>query len=148
MLIVIGQRRAPSPNNQPGYLRVDSVHQGDQDGIKGVYHINIVDCVTQFEGVATCERISEAFLIPVLDALLDSFPFVVKGFHSDNGSEYVHFRWRPQLRDPGDELVLEAAVNGRAEILVTHNVCDFAGVSKQFALAVLTPQQFLQETQS
>ena len=88
--VAIGERRAPSPNNQPGYLRVDSVHQGDQDGVKGVYHINTVDCVTQFEGVATCERISEAFLIPVLAALLDSFPFVVKGFHSDNGSEYIN----------------------------------------------------------
>jgi transposase InsO family protein len=86
----IGERRAPSPNQQPGYLRVDSVHQGDQDGIKGVYHINAVDCVTQFEGVATCERISEAFLLPVLEALLHSFPFVIKGFHSDNGSEYIN----------------------------------------------------------
>jgi transposase InsO family protein len=88
--VAIGERRAPSPNNQPGYLRVDSVHQGDRDGIKGVYHINIVDCVTQYEGVATCERISEAFLIPVLEALLESFPFVIKGFHSDNGSEYIN----------------------------------------------------------
>ena len=88
--IAIGERRAPSPNDQPGYLRVDSVHQGDQDGVKGVYHINTVDCVTQYEAVATCERISEAFLIPVLEALLDSFPFIIKGFHSDNGSEYIN----------------------------------------------------------
>ena len=88
--IAIGERRAPAPNNQPGYLRVDSVHQGDQDGVKGVYHINTVDCVTQYEGVATCERISEAFLLPVLEELLVSFPFVIKGFHSDNGSEYIN----------------------------------------------------------
>lgn len=88
--IPIGERRAPAPHNQPGYLRVDSVHQGDQDGVKGVYHINTVDCVTQYEGVATCERISEAFLIPVLEALLQSFPFVITGFHSDNGSEYIN----------------------------------------------------------
>ena len=94
--IPIGERRAPAPNNQPGYLRVDSVHQGDRDGVKGVYHINgprpprTVDCVTQYEGVATCERISEAFLIPVLETLLDGFPFVIKGFHSDNGSEYIN----------------------------------------------------------
>ena len=88
--IPIGVRRAPAPNNQPGYLRVDSVHQGDQDGVKGVYHINAVDGVTQYEGVATCEHISEAFLIPVLEALLKSFPFVIKGFHSDNGSEYIN----------------------------------------------------------
>ena len=47
-----------------------------------------MDCVTQYEAVATCARISEAFLIPVLDALLLSFPFVIRGFHSDNGSEY------------------------------------------------------------
>ena len=90
MAIPIGQRRAPAPNNQPGYLRVDSVHQGDQDGVKGLYHVNAVDCVTQFEAVATCERISEAFLIPVLEELISSFPFVIKGFHSDNGSEYIN----------------------------------------------------------
>jgi len=86
----IGERRAPAPNNRPGYLRVDSVHQGDLDGVKGLYHINAVDCVTQYEAVATCERISEAFLIPVLEALLQSFPFVIRGFHSDNGSEYIN----------------------------------------------------------
>jgi transposase InsO family protein len=88
--IAIGQRRAPAPNHQPGFLRVDSVCQGDQDGVKGLYHINAVDCVTQYEGVATCERISEAFLIPVLEALLQGFPFVIRGFHSDNGSEYIN----------------------------------------------------------
>jgi transposase InsO family protein len=88
--IPIGTRRAPAPNNRPGYLRVDSVHQGDQDGLKGVYHINAVDCVTQFEAVATCERISEAYLIPVLQEMLHSFPFVIRGFHSDNGSEYIN----------------------------------------------------------
>ena len=88
--IPIGERRAPTPHHQPGYLRVDSVHQGDRDGVKGVYHVNTVDGVTQYEGVATCERISEAFLIPVLDALLRSFPFVIRGFHSDNGAEYIN----------------------------------------------------------
>lgn len=88
--VAIGERRAPAPNNRPGYLRVDSVHQGDQDGIKGVYHINTVDCITQYEGVATCERISEAFLIPVLEELLESFPFPILGFHSDNGSEFIN----------------------------------------------------------
>lgn len=88
--IAIGERRAPTPNNRPGYLRVDSVHQGDRDGVKGVYHINTVDCVTQYEGVATCERISEAFLIPALETLLQSFPFTILGFHSDNGSEFIN----------------------------------------------------------
>jgi len=90
LTIAIGERRAPAPDNRPGYLRVDTVHQGDQDGRKGLYHINAVDCVTQYEAVATCERISEAFLIPVLEELLQSFPFVIRGFHSDNGSEFIN----------------------------------------------------------
>jgi transposase InsO family protein len=108
--VAIGERRAPSPNNQPGYLRVDSVHQGDQDGVKGVYHINTVDCVTQFEAVATCERISEAFLIPVLEALLDSYPFVIKGFHSDNGSEYINHDVAKLL----NKLLIEEQTKSRA----------------------------------
>ena len=108
--IPIGERRAPAPNNQPGYLRVDSVHQGDRDGVKGVYHINTVDCVTPYEGVATGERISEAFLIPVLEALLHSFPFVIKGFHSDNGSEYIN-RHVAQLLN---KLLIEAHTKSRA----------------------------------
>lgn len=88
----IGVRRAPRPEGQPGYIRIDSVHQGDLDGIKGLYYINAVDCVTQWELVASCERISEAFLLPVLKQLLDGFPFVLHGFHADNGSEYVNQR--------------------------------------------------------
>jgi putative PIN family toxin of toxin-antitoxin system len=57
----------------------------------------------------------------------------------------VHFRWRPQLTDPSDELALEAAVNGRADALVTHNVRDFQAAAKLFDLAVRTPQQYLLE---
>jgi transposase InsO family protein len=55
-----------------------------------VYHINAVDIVTQWEVVATCERISEAYLLPVLKDLIDQFPFEILGFHSDNGSEYIN----------------------------------------------------------
>jgi hypothetical protein len=58
--VPIAERRAPAPDHRPGFIRIDSVHQGDQDGVKGLYHINAVDCVTQFEIVATCERLSEA----------------------------------------------------------------------------------------
>ena len=64
---MIGVRKAPAPEGRPGFVRIDSVHQGDLDGIKGLYHINAVDCVTQFELVASCERISEAYLLPVLE---------------------------------------------------------------------------------
>jgi putative PIN family toxin of toxin-antitoxin system len=51
----------------------------------------------------------------------------------------IHFRWRPQIADPGDEMVLEAAVNGRADALVTHNVRHFAPAAVRFRVEVLTP---------
>lgn len=86
----IGVRRAPRAAGRPGFIRIDSVHQGDLDGTKGVYHVNAVDIVTQWEIVATCERISEAYLMPVLQDLMDQFPFEILGFHSDNGSEYIN----------------------------------------------------------
>jgi len=86
----IGERRKPQPNGQPGYIRIDTVHQGDQDKKKGVYHINAVDEVTQFEVVATVEKISEQYLIPVLEQMLETFPFNLISFHSDNGSEYIN----------------------------------------------------------
>jgi hypothetical protein len=87
---VIGVRKAPAPDGRAGFIRIDTVHQGDQDGIKGVYHINAVDCVTQWQLVACCERISEAFLLPVIGLLLEQFPFQILGFHSDGGSEFVN----------------------------------------------------------
>jgi len=89
--IPIGERRKPQPQGKPGYLRVDTVHQGDQDGSKGPYHINAVDEVTQWEIVATVPQISEAYLLPVLQVLLQQFPFVIHGFHSDNGSEFINY---------------------------------------------------------
>jgi hypothetical protein len=88
--VTIGVRKAPAPHGLPGYIRIDTVHQGDLDGAKGIYHINAVDIVTQWQLVAAVERISEAFLLPVIALLLDGFPFVVRGFHSDSGSEYVN----------------------------------------------------------
>ncbi len=90
--IPIGERRAPAPDGRPGFIRIDSVHQGDQDGVKGVFHINAVDCVTQWELVATCEKISEAYLLPVIETLLAGFPFRILGFHADNGSEYINHK--------------------------------------------------------
>ena len=86
----IGERRKPYPNGIPGYLRVDSVHQGDKDKEKGVYHVNVVDEVTQMEYVGCVEVISEYFLLPLLEELLKTFPFKILGFHSDNGSEYIN----------------------------------------------------------
>jgi transposase InsO family protein len=88
--IAIGERRRPDPQGVPGHLRVDTVHQGDWEGEKGVYHINAVDAVTQWEIVGCTARISEQYLLPVLEAMLHQFPFRILGFHADNGSEFVN----------------------------------------------------------
>ena len=88
--VSIGVRRRPDPRGRPGYLRVDTVHQGDQNGAKGLYHINAVDEVTQWQVVGAAPQIAEAFLIPVLEAMLEQFPFRIRGFHSDNGSEFIN----------------------------------------------------------
>src|SRR3989344_3788553 len=95
----IGERRKPDPQGKPGYLRIDTVHQGDlasedtgkgQKYVKGVYHINSVDEITQWEIVASVEQISEAFLEPILKLILEQYPFVIIEFHADNGSEYIN----------------------------------------------------------
>lgn len=57
----------------------------------------------------------------------------------------VRFQWRPQLSDPNDEMVLEAAVNGRADRLVTHNVRDFLSAGVKFGLPVVRPGELLLE---
>jgi len=88
--VSIGERRRPHPQGQPGYLRVDTVHQGDRAGVKGLYHINAVDEVTQWQIVGAASYISEAWLEPVLKAMLEQFPFRIRGFHSDNGSEFIN----------------------------------------------------------
>lgn len=89
-VVRIAERARPDPAGRPGYIRVDTIHQGDLNGEKGVYHINAVDEVTQWEIVASVERISEAYLVPALETMLLGFPFIIRGFHSDNGSEFIN----------------------------------------------------------
>lgn len=88
----IGVRRKPMPGGRPGYIRVDSVHQGDFEGQKGVYHINMVDEVTQWEIIATVGNISEEFMEKILELMIGLFPFVIIEFHSDNGSEFINYK--------------------------------------------------------
>jgi hypothetical protein len=90
VLVAIGKRGKPNPDGKPGHLRVDTVHQGDLDGVKGVYHINMVDEVTQWQIVACVEAISETWLEDVLEAAILMFPFLIRGFHSDNGGEFIN----------------------------------------------------------
>jgi transposase InsO family protein len=88
--VSIGERRKPAPNGQPGFLRIDTVHQGDGPEGKGIYHINAVDEITRWEVVLATPRISEAWLMPLLTSILQQFPFVILNFHSDNGSEFIN----------------------------------------------------------
>ena len=88
--VPIGERKKPAPNGQPGFLRIDTVHQGDSPQGKGIYHINAVDEVTQWQVVLATPHISEAWLMPLLESILAQFPFVILNFHSDNGSEFIN----------------------------------------------------------
>jgi hypothetical protein len=88
--VSIAERRQPNPQGRPGYLRVDTVHQGQHDGKPGVYHLNAVDTVTQWQVVGCVQTICERDLIPVLEAMLHQFPFRILGFHCDNGSEFLN----------------------------------------------------------
>lgn len=149
----IGERRKPRPEGRPGFLRIDTVHQGDLDGVKGVYHINAVDEVTQWQVAVSVEKISESYLLPALDRLLDAFPFVILGFHSDNGSEYINRRvaWllgklrAEQTRSrPGksNDNALVEGKNGsviRKHMGYEHISQRFAGPVNDFLLGVLTP---------
>lgn len=152
-LIPIGERRQPQPQGAPGYLRVDTVHQGDQDGRKGLYHINAVDQVTQWEIVAATPQISELWLIPVLEAMLQQFPFAIRGFHSDNGREFVNYtvarllgklliqQTRSRAYHCGDNGLAESK-NGaiiRKHIGYGHIGAQHAGAMDQFHREYLNP---------
>jgi transposase InsO family protein len=151
--VKIGERRKPWPDGKPGYLRIDSVHQGDFDGIKGLYHVNAVDEVTQWQGVFSVPRISERFLVPCLEALIQSFPFSIRGFHSDNGSEYVNHRvaellnklniefTKSRSRQTNDNALVESK-NGsvvRKQFGYAHIPASYAEQVNQFAVETLTP---------
>ena len=114
----IGERRRPDPQGQPGFLRVDTVHQGDWEGAKGVYHINAVDTVTQWQVVGCASKISESYLLPVLEAMLEQFPFVVLGFHADNGSEFINHRVAELLNKLRAEFTKSRACRSQDNALV------------------------------
>lgn len=151
--VAIGVRRKPFPEGRPGFLRVDSVHQGDLDGIKGLYHINAVDEVTQMQFIVSVEKISERFLLPALEQLLASFPFVILGFHSDNGSEYINRQvaklldklrielTKSRARQSNDNALVESK-NGsivRKHLGYAHIPGRFAQRVNAFSLGVLSP---------
>jgi len=151
--VSIGERRKPEPLGRPGYLRIDTVHQGDQDGIKGVYHINSVDEVTQWEVVGAVEQINETFLQPMLEVMLEQFPFQIRGFHSDNGSEFINHtvarllnkllieQTKSRPRHSNDNGLAETK-NGavvRKHMGYTHIAAPHAGAITEFYIEHLNP---------
>ena len=152
--VAIGERRRPRPEGEPGFLRVDSVHQGDLDGAKGLYHINLVDEITQFQFIASVERISERFLVPALEGLLQAFPFAIQAFHADNGCEYINHRvarlleklhigafTKSRARQTNDNALVESK-NGavvRKHLGYAHIPQRFAGEVNLFTRQVLSP---------
>jgi transposase InsO family protein len=152
----IGIRKKPKSEGKPGYLRVDSVHQGDMDKEKGVYHINLVDEVTQSEVVATVEGISEQFLLPALVEALEAFPFILLGFHSDNGSEYINKvvakllqkllieQTKSRSRKTNDNALVEGKNNAvvRKHFGYTHIPRKYATLMQEFNRKHLNPYLF------
>lgn len=151
--VPIGQRAKPTPDGRPGYLRVDTVHQGDQDGRKGMYTINSIDEVTQYEIVGAVEKIADKFLVPLLRDIIDSYPFVIAGFHADNGSEYINYQVAQMLnrllikltksrpRKTNDNALVEGK-NGsivRKHMGYIHIPADFAPQVHEFYTNFLNP---------
>lgn len=93
---------------------------------------------------ATCQRaehrLASGLSETEIETFLDGLVFLAEPVET-------HYRWRPQLRDAGDEMVLEAAVNGRAQAIVTFNRRDYGQAPENFGIEVLSPSEALMRTQ-
>jgi len=85
-MIPIGVTTKPNPNGKPGFIRVDSVFQGE------IYHIHAVDEITQWAIDFAVERISHECMQKALLSIIRQFPFKLHNFHSDRGSEYINYK--------------------------------------------------------
>ncbi len=83
-------------------------------------------------------RLAHGLALPSIDEFLAELGALIEPVD-------VHFQWRPQSKDPNDEMVLEAAINGQADALVTYNVADFAVPGERFRIPVLTPPEVLKK---
>jgi transposase InsO family protein len=99
-----GNRRTPGSGARepPGLYPHRQHSQGNTEQQRGVYHINAVDCVTQWEVAATVPTLQREHMLPVLRDMIDQFPFRILGFHSDGGSEYINHDVAKML---GEQLV-------------------------------------------
>jgi predicted nucleic acid-binding protein len=92
----------------------------------------------EYEGVCTLpeHRLASGLDSEAIGQFLDAIAFFAEPVE-------VHYQWRPMLRDPGDEMVLETAVNGRAQAIVTFNRRDYADVTRSFGIEILLPVEAL-----
>jgi putative PIN family toxin of toxin-antitoxin system len=93
-----------------------------------------------FEYEDVLKRPEQLQAMAMTEDAMDGF---LSAFASASEAVEVHYKWRPQLRDPGDEMVLEAAINGRATALVTHNLRDLGDAGKVFGIPVIRPGEAL-----
>ena len=100
----------------------------------------VANVALALEYEATC-RLAEHRLASGLD--LEQVGIFVDAVIAMSEPVESHFIWRPQLRDPGDELVLEAAVNGHADAIVTFNQRDFGAIPQRFGIELLMPAEAL-----
>lgn len=133
----IGERRRPQPDGRPGFLRIDTVHQGDLrdlwdcEPIKGVFYLNVVDAVTQWESVMAVPALTRQFVQPVLRRVLEqTFPFGILGLHADNGSEFVNHATAGLLQELQIEFTRSRARHSNDNGLVESK--NAAVVRKQF----------------
>ena len=84
------------------------------------------------------QRLATGMSAPDINAFLAAFASAAEPVE-------INFRWRPQLRDPADEMVLETAVNGKARAIVTHNIRDFRSAADDFGIRIITPAEFVKE---
>ena len=113
------------------YLILDLVGRGLFD-----LHLS-VPLVFEYEDVLTREVVGRFVPSSTVQAILD--------FHCAVARQHrIHFLWRPMLRDPGDDMLLELAVAAQVDLVVTHNLRDFVGVER-FGIRALSPRSFLAE---
>ena len=86
----IGKRMKPEPEGRPGFIRIDTVEQGDTTAGGGVYHINTVDEKTQWQVLGSVDTLEHENVVPLLEELIEGYPFKIINFHTDNGSEYIN----------------------------------------------------------
>jgi putative PIN family toxin of toxin-antitoxin system len=108
-----------------------------------IYMLANVGLALEYE--ATCLRAEHGATAGLSAAEVDAFVDAVIAMAEP---VETHFLWRPQLRDPGDELVLEAAVNGRANAIVTFNQKDYGTTPIKFGVEVIAPVDVLRRIKS